>query len=127
MTVSSEDIAPSYEPERVGDEGYDGGMENVEEGEQGREESSHDEPQTATVDHDELWRAIIDVETSWWKIEKTKERAIRTRTGLTVSQYYIVLSQLLDNPEFWKMDPVLVDRLRRLRDGRLEERGKRES
>lgn len=72
---------------------------------------------------EELWDGIREVELGWWKIEPTKERAIRTRTGLSVSQYYIVLSQLLDNPEFWKRDPMLVDRLRRLRDSRLDERG----
>ncbi|MEW6898704.1 DUF3263 domain-containing protein [Trueperella pyogenes] len=71
----------------------------------------------------ELERAVLRIEREWWRIAATREQAIRSELGMSPSKYYIQLSRMLDCERVWKADPVLVDRLRRLRDGRLAERG----
>ncbi|NLI04237.1 MAG: DUF3263 domain-containing protein [Actinomycetaceae bacterium] len=68
-------------------------------------------------------RAILEVETSWWTIAATKERAIEQRLGISTTRYYLLLSQLLDDERAWHYDPPLIGRLRDLRDQRLAERG----
>lgn len=70
----------------------------------------------------ELERAILRVEREWWRIAPTRDQAISELTALSPQRYYLVLSSLLDKPHFWRADPVLVDRLRRLRDKKLAER-----
>ncbi|WP_124054345.1 DUF3263 domain-containing protein [Arcanobacterium ihumii] len=71
----------------------------------------------------QLYRDVLRIEKEWWKIARTREAAIGIVLGISPMKYYLVLSELLDNPNFWAIDPVLVDRLRSLRDRRLEERG----
>lgn len=67
-------------------------------------------------------RSILEVEKSWWRIAATKEQAIRKELGVTPTRYYLILNQLVDDPRAFRAEPQLVDRLRRLRDARLEER-----
>ncbi|MBM7824637.1 hypothetical protein JOD55_000464 [Arcanobacterium pluranimalium] len=71
----------------------------------------------------QLYRDVLRIEKGWWTIARTREDAINTVLGISPMRYYLLLSQLLDNRKFWELDPVLVDRLRSLRDRRLEERG----
>lgn len=47
-----------------------------------------------------------------------KDNAIRATFGTTPIRYYQVLARLLDEPEALAADPVLVSRLRRVRDER---------
>ncbi|MCI5825557.1 MAG: DUF3263 domain-containing protein [Arcanobacterium sp.] len=70
----------------------------------------------------ELEQAVLRVEREWWRIAATREAAIKKATGLTPSRYYVLLSALLEQPRFWRADPVLVDRLRHLRDRKFDER-----
>lgn len=70
----------------------------------------------------ELEQAILRVEREWWRIAPTRDQAIYRLTALSPQKYYLILSSLLDKPYFWRADPVLVDRLRRLRDKKLVER-----
>ncbi|MHC5909060.1 DUF3263 domain-containing protein [Streptomyces sp. S6] len=51
-----------------------------------------------------------------------KERAIREELGLSPVHYYQLLNALLDDPRALRADPVTVNRLRRVREGRREER-----
>jgi hypothetical protein len=51
-----------------------------------------------------------------------KELAVRTELGLSAARYYQVLNALLDSPEALRADPMLVKRLRRIRDARVEAR-----
>ncbi|MDT0405204.1 MULTISPECIES: DUF3263 domain-containing protein [Streptomyces] len=51
-----------------------------------------------------------------------KERAIREELGLAPVRYYQLLNALLDNPRALAHDPVTVNRLRRVRDSRRDER-----
>ena len=59
--------------------------------------------------------AILAFERRWWRFAGAKEEAIRRELGLSPTAYYQLLSQLLDDPVAIQAEPVLVDRLRRLR------------
>ena len=67
-------------------------------------------------------RAILDFERSWWTEPGVKEDAIRSRLGLSGTRYYQLLGTLLDSPEADTYDPLVVRRLRRLRDRRRRAR-----
>ena len=66
----------------------------------------------------ERQQAILDFERGWWKIEGSKEAAIRDRFAISTTRYYQVLNELLDSPEALHYDPLVVRRLRRLRTQR---------
>lgn len=51
-----------------------------------------------------------------------KEAAIREHLGLSPVRYYQLLAQLLDDREALAADPLLVNRLRRLRMSRVAAR-----
>lgn len=53
-----------------------------------------------------------------WTYAGAKETAIRETFGLSATRYYQLLHGLLDRPAAYVADPVLVKRLRRLRDTR---------
>lgn len=63
-------------------------------------------------------KAILDFERSWWSEPGPKETAIRERFELSGTRYYEILNELLDDPESLAYDPLVVRRLRRLRDRR---------
>ena len=63
-------------------------------------------------------QAILDFERSWWAQPGVKETAIQERFDLSASRYYQILGELLDDPEAMLHDPLLVRRLRRMRDNR---------
>jgi hypothetical protein len=68
------------------------------------------------------WQDILDFERDWWKGSLRKERAVRARFGLSPARYYQLLNRLIDRPEALEYDPMLVQRLRRLRDARRHKR-----
>jgi hypothetical protein len=68
------------------------------------------------------WREIIDFERGWWKASGRKELAVRERFGLSPARYYQLLNRLIEQPEALEYDPMLVRRLRRLRDARRRKR-----
>ena len=65
---------------------------------------------------------ILDFERSWWTEPGPKEAAIRERFDLSPTRYYQVLNELLDDPDALSYDPLVVRRLRRLRDRRRRAR-----
>ncbi|HET9692157.1 MAG TPA: DUF3263 domain-containing protein [Acidimicrobiales bacterium] len=67
-------------------------------------------------------RAILDIERSWWTEDGSKSSVIRDRLGLSPTRYYQVLSALIDAPDAEAYDPLVVRRLRRLRDHRRRAR-----
>jgi hypothetical protein len=71
---------------------------------------------------DTAWQDIIDFEGSWWRMSKPKDVAIRARFGMSAARYYQALDRLIDRPEALEHDPMLVQRLRRLREARREKR-----
>ena len=74
---------------------------------------------------DQRERDILDFEREWWKATTPKERAIRERFGLSSARYHQVLGGLLDRPEALAYDPMLVRRLRRMREARRRKRSAR--
>ena len=65
---------------------------------------------------------ILDFERSWWKHAGAKDRAIRDRFDMSSTRYYQLLNDLLENPAAMSHDPILVKRLKRLRQYRQKQR-----
>jgi hypothetical protein len=80
-------------------------------------------PATAGLSDSEL--EILAFERRWWTFAGPKEQAIRDLFDMTATRYYQVLNGLLDRPEALASDPMLVKRLRRLRDTRQRARSAR--
>jgi hypothetical protein len=67
-------------------------------------------------------RAILDFERSWWTEAGPKDTAIRERFELSGTRYYQLLTELLDDEEALAYDPLLIRRLRRVRERRRRAR-----
>ncbi|MFT4219826.1 MAG: DUF3263 domain-containing protein [Microbacterium sp.] len=63
-------------------------------------------------------RAILAFESEWRRHAGAKEEAIRADLGLSPARYYQLLGRLIDTVEALEHDPMLVKRLRRVRDAR---------
>ncbi|MFN8034513.1 MAG: DUF3263 domain-containing protein [Acidimicrobiia bacterium] len=66
--------------------------------------------------------AILDFERMWCLESGSKELAIRAHFGFSPTQYYRILSTLLDVDAAVAYDPLTVKRLRRRRDSRRRAR-----
>jgi hypothetical protein len=84
-------------------------------------EAATDEQPTLT----EQDLAMLELERSWWKHAGAKEGTIRTRFDISPTQHYAALNRLIERPEALAADPMLVKRLRRLRDARRQQRSAR--
>ncbi|MGL5406654.1 MAG: DUF3263 domain-containing protein [Propionibacteriaceae bacterium] len=62
--------------------------------------------------------AILDFEKGSWKSAAIKEENIRETFGISATRYYQILNRLLDNPAALVSEPLVVNRLRRMRDQR---------
>ncbi|MGH2671892.1 MAG: DUF3263 domain-containing protein [Actinomycetota bacterium] len=71
---------------------------------------------------DPLTRELLDFERSRPRGGRSKAREIRERWGLTPTRYHQLLIRAVDSPDALAYDPVLVRRLRRLRDARRRAR-----
>jgi len=67
-------------------------------------------------------RAILEFEAESRRHAGAKEEAIRAELGLSPARYYQLLGRLIDTVEALEHDPMLVKRLRRVRDARDEAR-----
>lgn len=70
-------------------------------------------------------REILAVERHWWKYSGAKEQAIRDKFDMSATRYYQVLNALIDREAALAFDPLLVKRLRRLRQARQRARSAR--
>lgn len=70
-------------------------------------------------------RAILALETSWPRHSGAKEEVIRAQLGMSAARYYQVLGRLIDSDVALEYDPMLIGRLRRLRDTRATRRAAR--
>jgi|YelNatPaOPRAMG01_1025707.scaffolds.fasta_scaffold162300_2 hypothetical protein len=63
-------------------------------------------------------KALVDFERSWWLESggEPKSAAIRRCLEMSPSTYRSTLERLIDSPEAFAYDPLLVRRLRRRRD-----------
>jgi hypothetical protein len=71
---------------------------------------------------DDRDRAILDFEAGWTRHVGAKEEAIRAELDLAPARYYQLLGRLIDTADALEHDPMLVKRLRRIRDERARER-----
>jgi hypothetical protein len=76
----------------------------------------------AQGDAGDRWHHILDFERDWWKLGMPKELAIRDRLSLSPARYYQLLGRIIEMPEALHHDPMLVRRLRRLREARRKKR-----
>ena len=66
-------------------------------------------------------RAILDFEQSWWESATPRDQAVREQFQLTESEYAEVLNQLIASEAALLAEPLLIRRLRRLRDRRRQQ------
>ena len=69
--------------------------------------------------------AVLTFERQWWRHVGAKEEAIRATFGLSAARYYQLLAALVDSPLALAFDPMLVNRLQRMRSARSEARASR--
>jgi hypothetical protein len=77
---------------------------------------------TATDELSEADRALLAFERQWYRHQGAKEQAVRDEFGITAIAYYQRLNALLDRPAALCEYPLLVKRLRRLRESRRASR-----
>lgn len=65
---------------------------------------------------------ILDFEKRHYRAQGDKESDIDEVFSLTATRYYQLLAALLDEPTALEAEPVLVYRLRRIRDSRQASR-----
>lgn len=61
-------------------------------------------------------KAILEFERGWWTLDDQRDMVIEERFGLSSAAYYEVLNDLVDRADAMQHDPLVVRRLRRLRD-----------
>lgn len=70
-------------------------------------------------------RAMLALERKWWQYPGAKEQAIRDQFDLSATQFYQRLNELADYQDALAFDPLVVKRLRRLREQRKRSRSAR--
>ena len=70
----------------------------------------------------DLETRILEFERNWWRFAGAKESAIKELFDLTAPRYYQLLNDLIDREDALAAAPMLVKRLRRLREARMEAR-----
>ncbi len=70
----------------------------------------------------ELEIKMLDFERQWWRYAGAKESAIKELFDLTPPAYYQMLNNLIDREDAVLAEPILVKRLRRLRESRTAAR-----
>ena len=68
---------------------------------------------------------ILDFESNWWRFAGAKESAIKVIFDLNAPRYYQLLNDLIDREDALAASPMLVKRLRRLREARMLARSTR--
>lgn len=61
---------------------------------------------------------ILDIENRLWTRPGPKEAAIRAELGISANQYQQQLNRLLDDPRALRHNPVMINRMRRVRAAR---------
>ena len=73
----------------------------------------------------DLETRILDFERNWWRFAGAKETAIKDLFDLTAPRYYQLLNDLIDRDDALEASTMLVKRLRRLREARMQARTSR--
>lgn len=70
-------------------------------------------------------KRLLDFAAERWRYAGNHAAAVEAEFGLTVTRYFQKLNRLLDDPDAEAYDPVVVRRLRRVREGRASARAAR--
>ena len=65
---------------------------------------------------------ILDFERQWWKYAGAKDAAIKELFQISAKEYYELLNNLIDRDDALAASPLLIKRLRRLREARVSSR-----
>jgi hypothetical protein len=65
---------------------------------------------------------ILDFERQWWKYAGAKDAAIKELFQISAKEYYELLNNLIDRDDAMAAAPLLIKRLRRLREARITSR-----
>ncbi len=79
-------------------------------------------PTTAGSTLTDLETRILEFERNWWRFAGAKETAIKDLFDMTAPRYYQLLNDLIDRDDALEASPMLVKRLRRLREARMAAR-----
>jgi len=80
------------------------------------------QPASGPTGLSELELKLLDFERNWWRHAGSKESAIKKLFNLTPPAYYQMLNNLIDRNDAMLAEPILVKRLRRIRDARTAAR-----
>jgi hypothetical protein len=72
----------------------------------------------------DLEQRILEFERNWWRYAGAKETAVKELFDLTPPRYYQLLNDLIDREDALVTSPMLVKRLRRLRQARMSARSR---
>ncbi|MCU1503692.1 MAG: hypothetical protein JWM12_3046 [Ilumatobacteraceae bacterium] len=67
-------------------------------------------------------RAMIEFEAHWFTFDEDRHDTIRARFACSVEDYNLELNRVIDHPGALAIDPLVVRRLRRLRERRRRAR-----
>jgi len=87
--------------------------------------SALENPGTSASTLTDLETRILEFERNWWRFAGAKESAIKDLFDLTAARYYQLLNDLIDRDDALAASPMLVKRLRRLREARMQARSAR--
>jgi hypothetical protein len=85
-------------------------------------ESMNTSPSLSDPSLSDLEFRILEFERSWWRFAGAKESAIKELFDLSAPRYYQILNDLIDRQDALEASPMLVKRLRRLREARTSAR-----
>jgi hypothetical protein len=83
---------------------------------------SAQEESTLNTGLSDLEHRILEFEANWWRFAGAKEAAIKELFDLSAPRYYQLLNDLIDRDDALTASPMLVKRLRRLREARMATR-----
>lgn len=76
----------------------------------------------ASVALSDLEVRILEFERQWWRYAGAKDVGIKQEFNLSAREYYELLNNLIDRQDALAAAPLLIKRLRRLRETRLAKR-----
>jgi hypothetical protein len=83
---------------------------------------SAQEQLSVSVNLSDLEVAILEFERNWWRYAGAKEASIKELFNMDAPKYYQLLNDLIDREDALVASPMLVKRLRRLREARTKAR-----
>ncbi len=83
---------------------------------------SAQEQLSVSVNLSDLEVAILEFERNWWRYAGAKEASIKDLFNMDAPKYYQLLNDLIDREDALVASPMLVKRLRRLREARTKAR-----